>query len=238
LNANLDFKYLREKLRAILVGLLKISQVDQSQTNGSDSITVTGFNWMAEDPARKVILVGDAGVGKTSVMFSYADGVFSQQLATVGSAQRTVQVDVGGKTVPLDIWDTAGQERYRAQIRLYLTRATAALIVFDVTDEASIDHVSEWVDILMQGIDPECKLFLVGNKIDLDPNPEAFQVRGDSLANRIHAEGFYMTSAVTRDGLEALFTAVALGVAEAPLEQEPQLELVTKAEPKRKKRLC
>jgi small GTP-binding protein len=187
--------------------------------------------------SRKIIMVGDAGVGKTSLMFTYVEGAFRAQLPTIGAGQRSKSVDVSGTPVLLDIWDTAGQEKYRSQIRLYVTRAAVALIVFDVTDEASFDHVGEWVEILRQGMDPQTKLFLVGNKIDLEKSANSYQQQGDRLAETIQAEGYYQTSAATGDGVDVLFTAVAVAALSVKSGEEPVLELDT-SEPAAKKKCC
>jgi Ras-related protein Rab-14 len=146
-------------------------------------------------------------------MFTYVEGVFRTHFSTIGAGQRSKSVDIGGQSIVLDIWDTAGQERYRAQIRMYLTKAAVALAVFDVNDPATSDHIPEWVQTVRDGTEPDTKIFLVGNKTDLEPVPGASQEMGDRLAREIGAEGYYQTSAAQGDGIEGLFTAVATAAA-------------------------
>jgi small GTP-binding protein len=180
-------------------------------------------------------MVGDSGVGKTSIMFSYVEGVFRTHFSTIGAGQRTKIVEVDGEHVLLDIWDTAGQERYRSQIRMYLTKAAVALAVFDVNDPATSDHIPEWIQTVRDAADPDTKIFLVGNKTDLEPSPGASQEGGDRLAREIGAEGYYQTSAAQGDGIDSLFTAVA----EAAIRvQRGELAQLTTAEPVKQKKCC
>jgi small GTP-binding protein len=190
---------------------------------------------MTGQNARKVIIVGDAGVGKTSVMFTWVGGSFRNHFPTIGTGERTKAVDVDGTKVLLDIWDTAGQERYRSQIRMYMTGAHVAIVMFDVTDQASIDHIPEWVQLVRDNTTTGTALFIVGNKTDLEEIPGSSQAAGDQLAKKFDAEGYFQTSAAKGLGIESLFMAVAvasLRVSRAPL---PRIEL---SDGKRDKKKC
>jgi small GTP-binding protein len=124
-----------------------------------------------EQRSRKIIMVGDAGVGKTSVMFTYVEGAFRNHFPTIGAGERTKVVDVNGSRVLLDIWDTAGQERYRSQIRMYVTGAAVAIVMFDVNDRVTLENLDDWVKIVRENSEPDTKLFIVGNKTDLESVP-------------------------------------------------------------------
>jgi small GTP-binding protein len=184
---------------------------------------------------RKIIMVGDSGVGKTSLMFTYVEGTFRTHFSTIGAGERTKVVDVDGVPVMLDIWDTAGQERYRSQIRMYLTKAAAALAVFDVNDPATFDHIPEWVQTVRDGVEPDTKIFLVGNKTDLEPVPGASQQAGDRMAAQLHAEGYFQTSAARGDGIEGLFLSVAAAALSVNRGDRTELAL---SSAKSKKKCC
>lgn len=76
-------------------------------------------------------------------------------------------MDIGGKTVKLQIWDTAGQDRFRAVTRSYYRGAAGALLVYDVTSRDSYNHVGTWLNDARTMANPDISLILVGNKTDL-----------------------------------------------------------------------
>jgi small GTP-binding protein len=84
------------------------------------------------------LLVGDAGVGKSSILLRFTDDSFEEQMAsTIGVDFRVKTVTLGGKTVKLTIWDTAGQERYHSLAPMYYRGAAAAIVVYDITNRVS-----------------------------------------------------------------------------------------------------
>jgi small GTP-binding protein len=163
---------------------------------------------LPDSPTRKIILLGDAGVGKTSVMFTCIEGTFRNHFPTVGMGERTKAVDVNGTHVILDIWDTAGQERHRSQVRTYVTGAAVAVLMFDVNDPLSLQNLVHWVDIVKESGEPDTKLFIVGNKSDL--GSEVSQDAGEAAARKFGAAGYFETSAASNIGIETLFTAIAV----------------------------
>jgi small GTP-binding protein len=185
---------------------------------------------MPDQRTRKIIMVGDAGVGKTSVMFTYVEGTFRSHFPTIGAGERTKIVDVEGTRVLLDIWDTAGQERYRSQIRMYVTGAAVAIVMFDVNDPGTLDHLDDWVKIVKENSDPDTKLFIVGNKTDLEAVAGSSQAAGDAAAQKFGAEGYFETSAVKKTGIDTLFTAVAIAALKVARGGEAKLDLAEKRE--------
>jgi small GTP-binding protein len=162
---------------------------------------------------RKVILVGDAGVGKTSIIYTAVDGVFQTHFPTLGSGRRAKCVAVDGQSVEMDIWDTAGQERFRAQIPLYARGAEAAIVVFDVSKRSTFDSIGTWVDTLREIMPPTAPLFLVGNKIDLTSEVPSYDAQ--AAACDFNAVNYFTTSAATKVGLEELFMAVGTAILES-----------------------
>ena len=100
--------------------------------------------------SRKVVIVGDSGVGKTSILFRFVQGSFNENVQpSFGAGFKTKDVaydDSGHGTVKLYLWDTAGQERYNALTKLYFKGANAAIIVYDITDEESFAKAQRWSD--------------------------------------------------------------------------------------------
>jgi small GTP-binding protein len=183
------------------------------------------FPMMPDQRTRKIIMVGDAGVGKTSVMFTYVEGTFRNHFPTIGAGERTKVVDVNGTRVLLDIWDTAGQERYRSQIRMYVTGAAVAIVMFDVNDRTTLENLDVWVQIVRENSEPDTKYFIVGNKTDLEKVPGSSQAAGDAAATKYAAEGYFETSAAKNTGIDTLFAAVAVAALKVTRGNEKKVEL-------------
>jgi small GTP-binding protein len=95
----------------------------------------------------KVVLLGSANVGKTSIISRAVSDEFDQQMpATIGACYTAKEVDIANVTVNLQIWDTAGQERFRTLAPMYYRGSVVALLVYAINDEASLQDVRKWVD--------------------------------------------------------------------------------------------
>merc|ERR1712113_182502 len=116
----------------------------------------------------KLVLLGDASVGKSCLVVRFAKGEFYEyQEPTIGAAFMTQTVQHGDSTVKFEIWDTAGQERYKSLAPMYYRGAAAAVIVYDITSKESFDAAKAWVAELQS---TDTLIALAGNKSDLDAN--------------------------------------------------------------------
>jgi|EP00927_Polykrikos_kofoidii_P057794 small GTP-binding protein len=127
---------------------------------------------MAQEPPTvyhfKLVLLGDASVGKSCLVVRFAKGEFYEyQEPTIGAAFMTQTVNLGSEVVKFEIWDTAGQERYKSLAPMYYKGAAAAVIVYDITSKESFDAAKSWVVELQNA---ETLIALAGNKSDLDAN--------------------------------------------------------------------
>ena len=121
----------------------------------------------------KVIILGDSGVGKTSLMNQYVNKKFNAQYkATIGADFLTKEVTVDDRLVTMQIWDTAGQERFQSLGVAFYRGADSCVLVFDVLQPKTFDNLDSWRDeFLIQAgpRDPDNFPFVVlGNKVDLD----------------------------------------------------------------------
>lgn len=116
----------------------------------------------------KIIILGDSGVGKTSLMQQYVSHKFdSRYKATIGADFLTKDIEVNGQTITLQIWDTAGQERFQSLGSAFYRGADACILVFDVTQQDSFAHVGSWLEeFSIQAGRRDC--VLIGNKTDLE----------------------------------------------------------------------
>uniref|UniRef100_A0A1E1XH21 Putative rab subfamily protein of small gtpase n=1 Tax=Amblyomma aureolatum TaxID=187763 RepID=A0A1E1XH21_9ACAR len=162
------------------------------------------------DNVYKIILLGDATVGKSHLLSHYIRGTLPKQpKATIGVefATRTVPLATGG-TVKAQIWDTAGQERYRSITSAHYRRAVGALLVYDVTNRQSFYNCQKWLDELRLAAEPDIVVVLVGNKIDLTiQDPAVRQVHRDQaaiFANELNLH-LFEASAVSGHNVKDIF---------------------------------
>jgi Rab family protein len=158
----------------------------------------------------KIILVGDASVGKTHLLNRYIKGTLPKHnVPTIGVefATKTLTLNSGAK-VKAQIWDTAGQERYRAITSAHYRKALGALVVYDVTKEKTFDNVIRWVEELKYHAEPDIVIVLVGNKVDLvERNPSLRKVSKE-YARKLADEYqmlFEETSAITSENVNDVF---------------------------------
>lgn len=128
---------------------------------------------MAYRKLLKVIVLGDSGVGKTSLMNQFVSQRFSASYkATIGADFLCKDLTVSGTDVTLQCWDTAGQERFQSLGVAFYRGSDCCILVFDVTSQKSFDNLSFWIDeFLIQSAprDPDSFPFVVlGNKTDLE----------------------------------------------------------------------
>lgn len=119
------------------------------------------------DRHHKIVMLGETGVGKSSITTRFTIDQFSEDSqSTIGATFMTKSVSAHGRALKLDIWDTAGQERYRSMVPLYYRTAGAAVIVYDITSRPSLESAKSWVSELLSKSEVYV-LVLVGNKLDL-----------------------------------------------------------------------
>ncbi|KAH9518740.1 hypothetical protein Btru_006126, partial [Bulinus truncatus] len=130
---------------------------------------------VSKEPERmyKIVLAGDAAVGKSSFIVRLCKGKFVPNLSsTLGVDFQTKMLDIDGQPTALQLWDTAGQERFRSVARTYFRRADGVLLLYDVTYERSFLNLRDWVDAIEEGALKKIPIMLVGNKIDARPELE------------------------------------------------------------------
>jgi Ras and EF-hand domain-containing protein len=119
----------------------------------------------------KIVLAGDAAVGKSSFIMRLCKNKFVTNLnSTLGVDFQTKTLEVGGRVIALQLWDTAGQERFRSIAKSYFRRADGVLLLYDVTYERSFLNVRDWLEAIEEGAQKQLPIMLVGNKCDLRPD--------------------------------------------------------------------
>ena len=163
---------------------------------------------MEEPISVKVVLLGESGVGKTSIISQFTSNKFNPRCATSVSAQfisKIIEFPEYQKTIKFDIWDTVGQEKYRSLAKIFYKDAKIIIFVYDITTEFSFKALKEfWYKETINNADNEPILALVANKIDLYQEQIIKNDVGRAYADEINAI-FQTTSALSNSGITNLF---------------------------------
>jgi len=165
----------------------------------------------------KVLMIGDAGVGKSSMLLRFTDDSFDDHIqSTIGVDFKVKHLDVASKRIKLTIWDTAGQERFRTLTSSYYRGAQGVVLVYDVTRRDSFENLEQWLKEVKsyspcngEGV---VKL-LVGNKVDLER-----KVGRDEAEDWARSQGmlFLEASAKAKTGIRQCFMEVVNKIVENP----------------------
>jgi len=116
----------------------------------------------------KILMVGDSGVGKSSLLLRFTDDTFTDNfISTIGVDFKIRTVSLDGKVIKMQIWDTAGQERFRTITSSYYRGAHGVILVYDVTDQVSFNNARQWLTEIERYACGNVVKLLVGNKSDL-----------------------------------------------------------------------
>jgi len=186
---------------------------------------------LAAHPPVKITFVGDACVGKTSIVNRVAKNEFSDHtMSTIGAAFCTLKYALHGRERTYHIWDTAGQERYYSLIPLYLSGAQIIVIVYDITNRESFEKIaSNWLPYIRRNLrlrddEPMPMLYLLGNKLDLmEKHRRVPAAEAESFA-REHNMGFLEISAKTGEGAKEVFRHIALHADNLLIQQADALQ--------------
>ena len=141
----------------------------------------------------KIIFVGDAGVGKTTIINRINDNEFQSAYdATIGVDFWPKKINFRGNEITLQIWDTAGQERYRGLIPSYVRNSSIVFIVFDITNRKTFESIPKWIE-LIKSIEKNI-LVLIGNKEDLKEKREVKKKEGEDLAKENEMSYFELSA--------------------------------------------
>lgn len=155
----------------------------------------------------KVPVLGDADVGKTSIVTKYQTGIYNDRsIPTVGISNTQFPVNIGEETVMLNVWDTAGQERFRSLIPLYTRGASLILLVFGMDSRDSFIGCEEWINRIRETLKLTCPIILVGNRHDLVATVPYEEI--NDFAEKHKCKVIY-TSAKTGENINELFELAA-----------------------------
>ena len=157
----------------------------------------------------KLLLIGNAFVGKTLIVQKFIDNTFSKStMSTIGVDLQSKIIDINGKKVKYLIWDTAGEDRMKTMTYSYYRGCHVILIVYDVTNQKSFENVTTWVECVDKFAKSNVLRILVGNKTDLEDQRVISKEDGKKLADE-NGLKFYEISAKAVTGLCEMFEDIA-----------------------------
>jgi small GTP-binding protein len=173
----------------------------------------------------KLILIGNSGVGKSSILQRYMNKTFEESYkCTIGVDFLMKSLEVKGKTVKLQLWDTAGQEKYKSMVSSYYRGANVALVVFDITSRSSFESLPLWIENYYKNGPEQKNIILIGNKKDMADQRQVTQEEAEEFSetnNMIYFE----TSAKEGDNVEYVFNFAAEKLLEFYGSQNNELNL-------------
>mmetsp|Transcript_33239 Transcript_33239/g.56783 ORF Transcript_33239/g.56783 Transcript_33239/m.56783 type:complete len:202 (+) Transcript_33239:28-633(+) len=173
----------------------------------------------------KLVFLGEAAVGKSSIVLRFVKDEFSLgSESTIGAAFLTAQIDINERqTVKYEIWDTAGQERFHSLAPMYYRGAQAAIVVYDITSPSSFERAKAWVSELQVEGNPDVVIALAGNKADMEDSRAISEGQGKVYAEKLGLV-FMECSAKTGQNVKELFNEVA--------KRMPRISSATRPQPK------
>ena len=164
-----------------------------------------------EPESIKVVLLGEAGVGKTCIIKQFIEKKFEQNTDSSLSAQfvsKTIEYVDFAKTLKFDIWDTVGQERFRSIAKIFYKDAHVVILVYDITSKKSFNALNDfWIGEIKNNCNGTPLFAIIGNKNDLYMKQEVDPLDAKDLAKKIGGI-FQLTSAKTAEGISQLFDII------------------------------
>eukprot|EP01117_Protostelium_nocturnum_P000607 TRINITY_DN106_c0_g1_i1.p1 TRINITY_DN106_c0_g1~~TRINITY_DN106_c0_g1_i1.p1 ORF type:complete len:207 (+),score=72.38 TRINITY_DN106_c0_g1_i1:94-714(+) len=176
------------------------------------------------DQLFKILMIGDSGVGKSSILLRFTDDDFEEdQPCTIGVDFKTKIVNLENKRINLTIWDTAGQEKFRSLTSSYYRGAHGIIITYDVTRRNTFSSLSMWlkeVEVYLTNMEPV--ILLIGNKVD-KAQREVSREEGIKFAKE-HSMLFIESSAKTKLGIQQAFEELVQKILDTPALWDTQKE--------------
>ena len=162
------------------------------------SIELLPEDFAQYDISFKIIVIGDSSVGKSCLTTQAVRNNFMEfYQATVGFEFLTFNLRINNNVIKLQIWDTCGQEVYKSLISNFYRNCSLALIVYAINNRNSYEHAENWLNDLKNQSNPNVRVFLVGNKCDLESERTISKEEGEAFKNEKKLDKFIETSAKT-----------------------------------------
>jgi small GTP-binding protein len=210
------------------INIIKINEIDKNveQNNKKEENSIMSIDdtkyvseiikmTEAEEPKDmltfKIIIIGNSGVGKTSITTSAVKNVFiNDYKSTIGMEIFSLYLKVNDKPIKLQIWDTCGQEIYRSLIKNFYRNSSLAIIVYSIDKKNSFKDINLWIKEIRVNSSPDIKIVLIGNKSDLDKDRQVSYEEGKKYLDDDEVLKFFETSAKTGENIKKLFQEISI----------------------------
>jgi len=160
-------------------------------------------------PIYKTVMIGEGGVGKTSITVRFTENRFDENMMlTIGASFASKKLEIDGDPLTLMIWDLGGQPRFRDVIGDYFRGAKIAVAVCDVSRAYSLGRLTDWIDRLKDSV-PDCELLIVGNKADERTNGSGVSFEEGMEFAAQYGTQYVEVSAKTGKGIDEMFEMIA-----------------------------
>ena len=169
---------------------------------------------MADAIKVKVVILGDTCVGKSCFLMRFVNNAVTQNhISTIGVDVRNKTLVTKKGKVNLQIWDTAGQEKFRSLSPSYLRNTDSVILLYDITNQETFDHVTNWMATINQYTTKNLSTILVGNKIDMENERKVEKEDGEIMAKQYNIM-FGEASAKEGKGVDEIFERLANDIME------------------------
>ena len=188
----------------------KTSSEASEKTDANYKFEILSEDYTNFDLSFKLIVIGDSGVGKSCLTNNAVKNIFDESYnATVGFEFFTFNVKMNNKVIKLQIWDTCGQELYRSLITNFYRNSSLAIMVYAINSRESFENIEMWLRELRTHSNPDAKVFLIGNKIDLESERKVSKEEGEKFCKDNKLNGFMESSAKTGVNAQNIFIKAA-----------------------------
>ena len=173
------------------------------------------YNILPEDFSKydlsyKIIVIGDEGVGKTCLSRRATKNDFENfYTPTIGFEFLSFNVKIKDKNIHLQIWDTSGQEVYRSLVNGFYRNSALAILIYSIDNENSFNNLESWINEIKEKSHPNVKIFLIGNKNDLENNRKINLNEGKKFSEEHGLNMFFEASAKTGFNAHKIFIEAA-----------------------------
>ena len=183
----------------------------QPESNTSThKIEILPDDYANYDLSFKLIVIGDSGVGKSCLTNKATKNTFETGYnTTIGFEFFSFNIKINDKVLKLQIWDTCGQELYRSLITNFYRNSSLAIMVYSITSKESFDNIDTWLKELKLHSNPDAKVFLIGNKQDLEESRKVSTEQGNTYSKELGFSYFAETSAKTGFNARTVFIEAA-----------------------------
>lgn len=173
----------------------------------------------------KICVLGDGGVGKSTLVHRYTTGFFKEDIKlTMGVSLHSKIIDIDGIKVMLQLWDFGGEERFKILAPHYFDSAIGGFFMFDITRYTSLSNAREWLNVLKLDLGKmknDVILLLIGGKLDLNDKREVSRKQAEEVARELHFHEYIECSSKTGENVNDVFECLVRAILKKVIQVSP-----------------